>query len=576
MYFKTELYLPKKIVFVPLNPMIFSSKILSQTITQLCKAKEITQVVISPGSRNAPLTIGFINDSNFKCYSVVDERCAGFFALGIAQQTGKPVALVCTSGSALLNYYPAIAEAFYSTIPLVVLSADRPENLLEIGDGQTINQKNVFANHIAYSVNCKEGETFQKENETEINNALNTALVQKLPVHINIPFSEPLYDTVEKASVFPENIPIKKNAEPFIDMDKCIKQWNSAKKKMVLVGVLPPHSIEQKWINYLSSDPSVLVLTETTSNLHHTNFIYSIDTLINGLTNEDFKNLQPDLLVTFGGMVVSKKIKTFLRNYSPKNHWHIDSQKAYDTYFVLNNHIKQNSNHFFTAFLPKTSGTQSNYQQTWLHNFNLKKQKQRQFETTVTYSDFYVFSKICKSLPKPIQLQIANSASIRYIQLFKLNPRVQVYCNRGTSGIDGSTSASIGGAVASDLPTIFITGDLSFFYDSNALWNNYIPKNFKIILINNSGGGIFRIIAKNKDSEQFSTFFETKHNLTGKYLCKMYGLKYKEINSKKDFEIKLQSFFNITNKPALLEIKTPAALNDKVLSDYFVAITTSI
>ena len=124
---------------------------LAQTVVQLCKAKDISNIVISPGSRNAPLTLGFTNDSFFNCYSIVDERCAAFFALGIAQQTQKPVAVLCTSGSALLNYYPAVAEAYYSDIPLIVLSADRPKYLVGIGDGQTINQKEVYKkSHIIF------------------------------------------------------------------------------------------------------------------------------------------------------------------------------------------------------------------------------------------------------------------------------------------------------------------------------------------------------------------------------------------------------------------------------------------
>ena len=162
---------------------------LSQTVVQLCKAKGIEHIVISPGSRNAPLTIGFTHDDFFTCYSIVDERAAAFFALGIAQNIQKPVAVVCTSGSALLNYYPAVSEAFYSDIPLVVLSADRPEHLVGVGDGQTINQKNVFANHILYSANLKQDgldkqESIQKNNESEINSALNLSIEQKGPVQL--------------------------------------------------------------------------------------------------------------------------------------------------------------------------------------------------------------------------------------------------------------------------------------------------------------------------------------------------------------------------------------------------------
>ncbi len=182
--------------------MIFSDKILSQTLVQLCLDKGIDHIIISPGSRNAPLTIGFGNHPEFKCFSIVDERCAAFFALGIAQQLKRPVAVICTSGSALLNYYPAIAEAFYIDIPLVVISADRPAASIDIGDGQTIRQENVFENHILYSANCVEGDEFQVKNETEINIALNSAIELQGPVHINLPFSEPLYHTIEEKLVF--------------------------------------------------------------------------------------------------------------------------------------------------------------------------------------------------------------------------------------------------------------------------------------------------------------------------------------------------------------------------------------
>src|SRR5690606_26819486 len=170
--------------------MKFSDKPLSQTLVALCREKGIEHIVISPGSRNAPLTLGFANDSYFKCFSIVDERAAAFFALGIAQQLQKPVAVVCTSGSALLNYYPAVAEAFYSDIPLLVFSADRPAEFIDIGDGQTIRQENVFENHILYSANLKQEDAHQKYNETQINIAINTSLELQGPVHINAPFEE--------------------------------------------------------------------------------------------------------------------------------------------------------------------------------------------------------------------------------------------------------------------------------------------------------------------------------------------------------------------------------------------------
>ena len=321
--------------------MLYSKIPLAQTITTLCKTHNIKHIVISPGSRNAPLTIGFTHNKFFKCYSIVDERCAAFFALGIAQQLQKPTAIVCTSGSALLNYYPAIAEAFYSDIPLVVLSADRPKHLIGIGDGQTINQKNVFKNHILYSANLKldlkdeknipvheelpiiknledKLERFlglqkdiQTYNEEEINTTINLAIFKNGPVHINIPFDEPLYNMVDKLSVSPKVIGVLSQTDNIDDytIKDCLEYWNSATKKMVLVGVNTPKSIEQKWLNELAKDDSVIVFTETTSNLHHKDFFPSIDQIIAPLTEEEQKQFQPDILITFGGLIVSKKIK---------------------------------------------------------------------------------------------------------------------------------------------------------------------------------------------------------------------------------------------------------------------------
>jgi 2-succinyl-5-enolpyruvyl-6-hydroxy-3-cyclohexene-1-carboxylate synthase len=550
--------------------MKFSNKILSQTLVQLCLDKGIDHIVISPGSRNAPLTISFGEHPDFKCFSIVDERCAAFFALGIAQQLKKPVAVVCTSGSALLNYYPAVVEAFYSDIPLVVISADRPKNYIDIGDGQTIRQENVFENHILYSANCIEGDDFQIKNETEINVALNTAIELNGPVHLNIPFSEPLYHTSENQMVWPQNVAARLDREILEeDLEPFLSKWNPSKRKMILVGVLPPNSVEQRFVEQLAKDESVLVLTETTSNLHNESFITAIDQLIAPLRDEDFRELQPDILLTFGGMVVSKKIKAFLRSFPPKQHWHVDTKKAFDTYFVLTHHFKTTVNNFFVKFLPKTTAVESDYQKHWLATKQYRLQRHQAYESEIPYSDFIVFCEIFHNLPQNIQLQLSNSATIRYAQLFEIPPSAEVFCNRGTSGIDGSTSTAVGAAYASKLPTVFITGDLSFFYDSNALWNNYIPKNFKVIVVNNSGGGIFRILPGEKNTQLFDTYFETKHNLSAKQLSEMYGFKYETIHAKEDLEIRLKKFFNIKEEPALLEIFTPSNVNDKVLLDYF-------
>lgn len=552
--------------------MTFSDKILSQTLVQLCLAKGVEHIVISPGSRNAPLTLGFASHPKFSCYSVVDERSAAFFALGIAQQLQKPVAVVCSSGSALLNYYPAISEAYYSNIPLMVFSADRPKKFIDIGDGQTIRQENIYEKHILYNANCREGEEYQIENEKEINIALNTAIELNGPVHINIPFSEPLYNTVDFSSVSPQNvIPRENYGIEEENLSPFIQKWNSRKKKMILVGVLPPNSVEQYWIEKLAEDESVLVLTETTSNLHHPNFISAIDQLIAPieLQSNDFSELQPDILLTFGGLIVSKKVKAFLRKFQPEDHWHVDRKMANDTFFNLTHHFKQEINDFLSGFLPQTAGVISSYQKQWLKVKHHRLKRQKVYESKIPYSDFMVFYKIFANMPEYIQLQISNSAAIRYAQLFEIPSSVQVFCNRGTSGIDGSVSTAVGAAHASKLPTVLITGDLSFFYDSNGLWNNYIPKNFKIIVINNEGGGIFRILSDKKDSELFDKFFETKHHLKAKPLAEMFGFRYSTIEKEEELELNIQEFFAKSEGPSIIEIFTPSRINDQILMDYF-------
>jgi 2-succinyl-5-enolpyruvyl-6-hydroxy-3-cyclohexene-1-carboxylate synthase len=554
--------------------MKFSNKVLAQTLTVLCQSKGIQHIVISPGSRNAPLIIGFTNNDYFTCYSIVDERSAAFFALGIAQQLQKPVVLVCTSGSALLNYYPAVAEAYYSDIPLVVLSADRPVALIEIGDGQTIKQENVYENHILYSANCIEGDEYQIHNETQINIALNTATEVFGPVHINCPFSEPLYQTVAIPQVRPQDVPARRVISEELnkaETERIEEHWSNSKKRIVLIGVLQPNSIEKKWMDTLAQDSNTLVLTETTSNVHHQNFFPSIDQFLAPLTENQRALLKPDLLVTFGGMVVSKKIKAFLRTYKPEIHWHIDLKKAYDTYFSLKRHFKMQANDFLSVLLTESTSKNldSDFKSEFIGIKKLRLEGHSRYMNTIQFSDFWVFGQLFNHLPKDINLQLSNSTTIRYSQLFDIDSSIQVFCNRGTSGIDGSTSTAIGAAKISDRDTIFITGDLSFFYDSNALWNNYIPKNFKIILVNNAGGGIFKILPNAKKIDHFETFFETKHSLTAQKVCEQFGVSYSSVNSKETLESELPKFLSRNESTQLLEIFTPSEINDSILLDYF-------
>lgn len=548
--------------------MIYPKIPLAQSVLQICLAKGVTAVVISPGSRNAPLTIGFANHPDFTCYSIADERCAAFFALGIAQQIGKPVALLCTSGSALLNYYPAVAEAFYSQIPLIVISADRPESKIDIGDGQTIRQRNVFENHSLFNANLTEDAS--EENDQLINEAINKAYLKKGPTHINVPFEEPLYETVKKLAV---DATISATAKVYrnISVDDIIAStniWNAAKKKLILVGSNDPAAIDTEILENWANDPSIVVMTEVTSNVHHETFLDNIDTIITPFSDDDFEEFRPEILITFGGMIVSKRVKAWLRNYQPEHHWHIDTLRAYNTFGCLAHHFVASPNDFFHQILPFAKNVKSDYAKKASAVKQLRAKRHADFLKKAPYSDFSVFGKLIPSLPKKTMLQISNSASIRYAQLFDVDESIAVYCNRGTSGIDGSTSTAVGAALASGIPTLLITGDISFFYDSNALWNNYIPDNFKIVVVNNSGGGIFRILPGHSEDKVFNTYFETSHNLTAEHLAKMYGFAYISADNEQSLQAALDSFHASKSK-TILEIFTPEKGNDGVLKNYF-------
>ncbi|MDC7999083.1 2-succinyl-5-enolpyruvyl-6-hydroxy-3-cyclohexene-1-carboxylic-acid synthase [Gilvibacter sediminis] len=555
-----------------LEEKTYSSIPLAQLAVAACKAHGISRVIISPGSRNAPLTLGFTNDPYFACYSIVDERVAAFFGLGMSQFDGVPTVLICTSGSAVLNYFPAIAEAYYSRIPLVVLSADRPAHKIDIGDGQTIKQQGVFGDHVSFSAQCIEDCGADSVNHQYFQRALNTAIKQKRPVHLNLPFEEPLYQLVDGPSVhYMAETLVEEKAAFELPLD-FLEDFDRAKRIMVIAGVMPPGAVETQALDKLLNDPRVLMLTETTSNLHHSKLVSGIDQLIAALDPEELAALKPDLLISFGGMVVSKKIKAFLRGHAPKWHWHIDPLEANDTYFALKGHLETTVTDFLER-LPESKWKQeASYQKDWLQLRDAFRKNHHRYLAAIPFSDLKAYGVVFDALPAGITIQVANSAAIRYAQLFELPESVAVYCNRGTSGIDGSTSTALGHAVVCDDPVLFVTGDLSFFYDSNALWNNHTPANFRIILINNSGGGIFRILPGDKSKDNFTTYFETVHGLNASSLAEMYGWDYSSVTSFSDLHQHLEESFWQGDKPAILEVFTPREENDQLLLDYFKAV----
>ena len=561
----------------------------------------VHHIVISPGSRNAPITVGLTTHAAFTTYSIVDERSAGFFALGLSQQLREPVAVLCTSGSAILNIYPAVSEAYYSQYPLVVLSADRPTYQIDIGNGQTIRQSGVFSKHLISETSLLQDithnraaimesntqqlidvqstlqevkdqqKTIEKNNNDNLQKVLSDMVSAQGPVHINIPLEEPLYEFSHQDDLTVQQVKWPKTPQPK-RIGSLESKWNESKRILVVVGTLSPDALDVKSISVLANDPRVVVLHEITSNLDHDNFIAHIDRVILPIEKEKnsqeiFQLLAPDLLITMGGMVVSKKVKSMLRSFTSVSHYHIGKDRPLDTYYLGVQHVDVDPNSFFNN-LPFPD-SKSNYQNQWLQLSHKREVAHRNFLTKAPFSDFFVFDKIIGAIPKKYSLQWANSSPIRYAQLFSKPSDSQSFCNRGTSGIEGSISTAVGAAVGSDRSTLMIAGDLSFFYDANALWNQYIPASFRLIVVNNCGGGIFRILPNAKDTPRFETYFETKHNRTAKQMAKQYGLSYKRVKGKMGLRLALLRFFSQSSRGKILEISTPSNTNDLVLQSYF-------
>ena len=574
----------------------------AQTLILSCLKFDFFDVVISPGSRNVPLAIGFASNKKFKCYSIVDERSAAFFALGLSQKSKKPTILICTSGSALLNYYPALAEAYYSEIPLIILSADRPEYKINIGDGQTINQSNVFEKNILYSNSLKQDcshateeiiksnlqkivndkadyskieklqKSIQKNNEEIIEIAFNLSINKMQPVHLNVPMEEPLYEFNDSPSI---SVKVKKKTEKKLsltDLDNFYKAINKASKIMILIGVSDGNILSKKSIQKINSCSSIIVMKEHTSNVFNESFISNIDRLIGPIelqSNSDslFDELSPEIVISLGGMIVSKKIKSFLRNYKPRKHFHIGNNISKDSFYSGVEHINTTANKFFENI--DLNKSDSKYFEKWNQLDYSKLDLHNRYMKVINFSDLKVFEILTNWIPKKYNIQVANSTPIRYFQLFDLKNKNMMFANRGTSGIDGSTSTAIGSSVQNDSPVLLVTGDLSFFYDVNALWNNHIPKNFRIIIINNSGGGIFKILPGFKENNLFSEFIETQHNLSARLIAKMFNFNYTRVSTKFGLNLYLRTFFKNSKKPKILEIKTSSVKSTKILKEYF-------
>jgi 2-succinyl-5-enolpyruvyl-6-hydroxy-3-cyclohexene-1-carboxylate synthase len=544
-----------------------SDKELVQFVVAALAHHGVRLVVLSPGSRNSSFAIAFDAHPQFETLVVHDERAAAFIALGWAQQTQTPVAICCTSGSACLNYYPALSEAYYRNIPIVALTADRPAKWINQGDGQTIVQAEVFKNHAHAYLGFDEDQFVADPQASAQIHAFLQILHQPWtgPIHLNIGLNEPLYGlAAPKDFEFPA-ISTKQLSAQFPDFSLL-----SDKKIMVLVGQMDPNPTLAFQLALFAKYSNVVVLVENTSNLQHERFNACIDRSLNSFDAAD-SNYQPDVLISLGGAIVSKRIKAYLRQTQLQLHWRLASDfPDMNTFGLLSACLHLEPSLFFKEALAQELSLNSiNYQGKWKALDYIAKDQQAHFKTAPeTLFDYDVFAALQQVLPNACMLHLANSSVVRYAQLFDPIEGVQYYSNRGTSGIDGSVSTAVGAALANRAQQhILVCGDTSFIYDSNALWTNPFPKNLKIIIIQNHGGGIFQIIPGPANSPLRAQYFEATHQKSPGKIAEGFGFDVQFLSAKNQLNATLEDF--LINDIQLLEIQTYQDGNAQVLADFF-------
>jgi len=555
-------------------------------IVEICVQKGIRTVVISPGSRSAPLTLAFARHKKIETIVIPDERSAAFVALGIAQTRKETVALLCTSGSASLNYAPAIAEAFFQEVPLLVLTADRPPEWIDQQDGQTIRQRNIYQNHCKASfelpVDYSHPDSLWHINRI-VNEAINlTQHGQTQPVHINVPIREPFYPEENEEIAFDENVriihQIRTIANPAqVDWQKLMQIEETCEKQLIVVGQTPMNSVLLNTLPQIERKGifRIPIVADLIANAYPFGKTISHHDLILMKNDETLKKaLQPDLLITLGKSVLSKALKQFLRKYPPRYHWHFQEHgQAPDTFRSLTHILPISPEKGLEYYLSYTRKKvqKDDYFKLWLSE-ELKAEKflAQFFENQEVFSEFGAMQVVMKNLPENSLLHLANSMPVRYANYLSLSPEknIEVFANRGTSGIDGSNSTALGSALATDRLVTLITGDMAFLYDRNAFWHNHLPANLRVVVLNNFGGGIFRLLPESSKLPELDSFFETKQNSTTKQVAEEFGLEYLLAHNYEQLSDALKTFFEPSAKIKILEIQTQKSDN-QIFFDFF-------
>lgn len=582
-----------------INKNIFWVETFANTLQQL----GVKYVCISPGSRNTPLTIGFVNCKGLKKIAIIDERAAGFTALGLAKESGTPVVLICTSGTATAEFYPAVIEAYQQRIPLIVCTADRPPELQNVGANQSINQKNIYRNQIRYfmdvgipSILTDKLKQLREIAAKAFNFAMHDA---RGPVHINFPFRKPFEPnaiTDEINSDFRNHISEKItlphapfDSKKLVSSNKFFEvkiRLEECTRGLIIVGPENYNPLFAKRVTEVSAKFNLPILADGASQLRfgvHTkkNIIVNFDSMLRSKKFAD--KFTPDFILQFGRTVTSKGLEEFLDTsfaarflvnefgdwFDPSNKAKFSVKcKAYLFCELLTKHLKVETD---------VNRERKNFLDTITKvDAKIESIKSKLIYKSNSINETKIPFEIVNEIPNGVNLFISNSLPVRdfdnFVQVTKKN--IRIYNNRGASGIDGIISTAAGIEAASKQKTYLMTGDLAFYYDLNSLLNlQKLKSKMKIILINNNGGGIFQLLPISEHKKYFEEFFKTPHNLNFEALVNAFGLRYDLAKNWKHFASLLRIK---TLEPHIIELKTSSEESVKTRRDYWSAVDKSL
>ena len=555
-------------------------------LVALLQAHGVRDLVLCPGSRNAPLVHALSHQlAGATCHSIIDERSAGFYALGLALATHRAVVVCCTSGTAVANLHPAVAEAYYQGVPLIILSADRPERWIGQWAGQTLPQPGLFGSLVRKAVHLPEPHT--EEERWYCNRLINEALLAALaplpgPVQINVPISDPGVSLLPPTLA--EHTPGSSDRRPIgMQPGRCIQQLYPCRidaqavesllqrlvtfeRKMILVG-------QESWSAATSTRKTFpqslreqfLCIGESLSNSPVS--ICSLDALLASLSEADRRALQPDLLITLGGHIVSNKMKQYLRTYPPRETWHLSPDPTVvDLFCSLTEQIIAPIGPFLDTLAHGLAGHASSpYARHWRERID------RLPSPTPRYSSLAVVESLLSHLPEePCVLHLANSSSVRYAELFRKPRRLLTLCNRGTSGIEGSLSTALGFARQRAEERHFIViGDLSFFYDLNALGLPEVGCNVRVLLLNNQRGSIFQSLPTLEMDRLSQRYITAEHQLQAQGWSESCGWEYLSVHEASELEETITYFVGPSERPRLLEAFVSSEDEIAELQTYF-------